>query len=204
MSMKPTYMCPRCLRALPDDCMECWECGIPAVLKKTQSATSTPGPRTPPVSWPPVSTTTSTTGSCTSTSSSGGSAPRASAVSALVSLVPVALLIGALMYWSPVRLGKLTIHSEPAGAAVHVGNQVLGQTPLQIEGNAGEYWVTLKLEKHEAVAAQVRIPFVGNAVAHLPMKKVEMPARPKSTKRKLAGAKTAAVRALQPMPAERI
>lgn len=195
--MNPTYICPRCLRELPDACLECWECGMPAVLKKTPTSPGIAPAKSGPA---PAEPSTGGRSNSISRASSGGTttqgAPRrTSALSALVTLVPVALLLALLTYWSPVRLGRLTIQTVPAGAAVKVGNQVLGLTPLQIEGNPGEYWVTIELDAHEEVAAQVRIPLVGNAIAQVPLRKVQLPMLPKESPRpRLEGAKTAAVR----------
>lgn len=206
--MKPTYICPQCLRTLADACTDCWECGLPAVLKKTAPsnpgvATAKPGSTAPGRPGAPASRPVSSAPGCSTTQ---GTPRRGSALSALATLIPVIVLIGAMMYWSPVHFGRLTIQTEPAGAAVKVGNQVLGLTPLQIEGNPGEYWVTLQLDAHEEVAARVRIPLIGNAIAQVPLRRVQLPMLPRDAPRsRLEGAKTAAARArTHHAPPERI
>ena len=132
--------CPVCFRPVEADMPECWECGAPMVLAKINSRPglkeSTPAPE-PPRTHRGVS-------------------------AALLALLVVA---GLLAYRGPTTAGRLQIESVPAGALVRVGNRTLGVTPLQIEGAAGDYWVSIRLNDFEPVEARVMIPKAGRAIA---------------------------------------
>lgn len=143
--MKPVMFCPQCLRNLPDDCTNCWECGMEGVKRK-EPTPSNPGPLD----------------DCTDPAPRRPLAPTAA-------LLPFVVLMGVLLFHGPRQAGRLTIRTEPPGAVVKVEGRTLGVTPLQVEGNAGSYWVTIRLEDHEAVDAQVVIPKGGSAVADLPL-----------------------------------
>lgn len=147
--MKPVLYCPQCLRNLPDDCASCWECGIEGVKRKAPTP-SNPGPLDVPTD--PTR------------------APRQ--FNPTTALLPLLVLAGVLLYHGPRQSGRLTIRTVPPGAVVRVEGRALGITPLQLEGNAGSYWITIHLEDHEAVDAQVVIPKGGSATADLSLQPV--------------------------------
>lgn len=146
--MKPAFYCPQCLRGIPDDCLNCWECGVEGVKRRTPTP-SNPGPPEPPTD---------------------PGTPPARRWNLTAALLPLLVVAGVLAYRGPTHAERLTIQTEPAGAVVRVGNRTLGVTPLQLEGDAGRYWVTIRLDDHEAVDAQVIIPQGGKAVANLLLK----------------------------------
>ena len=96
-------------------------------------------------------------------------------------LLALLVIAGIIAYRGPTMAGRLTIQTEPAGALVRVGNRTLGVTPLQIEGNAGQYWVSIRLDDFEPVDAQVVIPQAGRAVATMSLR--PMIGRRKPTRR---------------------
>lgn len=142
--MKPVLFCPQCLRNLPDDCVNCWECGMEGV-KRRASTPSNPGPIDVPTD----------------------PSPRTRQIGPAAALLPFVVLLSVLLYHGPRQAGRLVIRTEPPGAVVTVEGRTLGVTPLHVEGNAGSYWVTIRLEDHEAVDAQVVIPKGGSAVAEV-------------------------------------
>ncbi len=145
--MQPEPICPVCFRPMTDDMPECWECGVPAILRKVT-------PSRPGVS-----------------DSSPGAAPEAARAFQLRAvLLPLLVLAGFLAYRGPWSSGRLTIQTEPPGAVVRVGNRTLGVTPLQLEGNAGQYWISIRMQDFESIDAQVVIPRQGKAVASVPLR----------------------------------
>lgn len=149
--MSTELICKGCKRSLTPDAVECWECKFPVHRKLDLTS----GERQ---------------------AAAVAAAPRYRGRAALYS-VPV--IFAAIVFWFvPMRLGRVTIQTVPPGAAVQVGDHVLGVTPLQIQGSAGEYWVSIKLDDYEEVRTQVRIPVIGNSIANLPLRK--LPEKPRS------------------------
>jgi hypothetical protein len=137
-------ICPVCYKAVPDEGADCWECGAPALLRKTPSR---PGPIT----------------------SDPAALPRERRkLTALVT--PLLVLAAMLAFHGSWSAGRLTIQTEPPGAVVKVGTRTLGTTPLQVEGSAGSYWVSIRMQDFEPVELQVMIPKNGKALASIPLR----------------------------------
>lgn len=158
--MTPDLYCLQCQRDLPGDCTECWECGKEPVRRRKPTP-SNPGNFEVP-------DTTGRHGG--GTTHPGAAAPRRFSLTA--ALLPLLVVAGVLAYKGPTHVGRLTIQTQPPGAVVAVGERTLGVTPLQLEGDAGIYWITIRLENHEVVEAQVVIPKGGKAVADLPLQPI--------------------------------